>query len=135
MKLLVSKSSKKNRKRHGKKGARYWVLSAISTGAIIAVTIGSSHRMVVGYAESRDGRLEMVSMREDKVSTIDFNIAAGPLGDVLEAMEKAVQPMRNFTGYFFRQPVHAFVGRAQRTRSAERVEVRAMRLPWPMLSA
>jgi len=88
MNLLVSKSSKKNRKRHGKKGARYWVLSAISTGAIIAVTIGSSHRMVVGYAESRDGRLEMVSMREDKVSTIDFNIAAGSLGEVLEAFQK-----------------------------------------------
>ncbi|HQU91902.1 MAG TPA: TonB-dependent siderophore receptor, partial [Pyrinomonadaceae bacterium] len=79
---------KKNRKRHGRKGARYWVLSALSTGAIIAVTIGSSHRMVVGYAEERNGRLEMVSMNEDKVSTIDFNIAAGQLGEVLEAFQK-----------------------------------------------
>lgn len=86
MQLFVSKSSRKSRKRHGRKGARYWVLSALSTGAIIAVTIGSSHRMVVGYAEERNGRLEMVSMHEE--SSIDFNIAAGPLGEVLDAFQK-----------------------------------------------
>ncbi|MEQ1763254.1 MAG: TonB-dependent siderophore receptor [Pyrinomonadaceae bacterium] len=87
MESVVSKSSRKSRKRHGKKGARYWVLSALSTGAIIAFTIGTSHRMVVGYAEERNGRLEMVS-REDINSTIDFNIPAGSLGEVLEAFRK-----------------------------------------------
>lgn len=44
--------------------------------------------MVVGYAETRDGRLEMVSTFEDKASSIDFNIPAGLLREVIDAFQK-----------------------------------------------
>lgn len=87
MKLSVAKSTRKARTRRRKSGARYWVLSVLSTGAIIAVTIGSSHRMVVGYAEERNGNIEMTTLRDDE-NSIDFNIPAGPLSEVLEEFQK-----------------------------------------------
>src|SRR5687767_251120 len=88
MEVSVTRAGRKKARRRGGRGARYWVLSAFSTGAIIAFTIGSSHRMVVGYAEERNGRLEMVSRTDDRDTSIDFNIPAGPLGTVLAEFQK-----------------------------------------------
>jgi catecholate siderophore receptor len=88
MEVSISKASRKKARRRGGRGAKYWVLSAFSTGAIIAFTIGSSHRMVVGYVEERNGRMEMVSRFFDDATSIDFDIAAGPLGTVLTEYQK-----------------------------------------------
>lgn len=87
MEIVVSRGSRK-KNRAGKRKSRYWILSALSTGAIIAFTIGSSHHMVVGYAEQRNGKFEMTSPRREMSDPIDFDIPAGLLGKVLEAFQK-----------------------------------------------
>ncbi|MBV6496543.1 MAG: putative TonB-dependent receptor BfrD [Pyrinomonadaceae bacterium] len=89
MRVFFARAARKKRRHSSKRGPRYWVLSVLSTGAIIAFTIGSSHRVVVGYAEERNGRVEMTSLKRDgDAATVDFNIAAGPLGQVLEQYQK-----------------------------------------------
>lgn len=89
MTITLRRAGKKNRKsKNGKRGPRYWVLALGTTGAIIAFTLGNSHQMAVAYAEDRNGYLEITKQVDDTFATIDFNIAAGQLGDVIAAFEK-----------------------------------------------
>ena len=77
----------KKRKRAGRRGPRYWVLSVGTLGAVIAFTVGTSRAMKVTYAEFGGGRPAAVLM-SDGETPIDFNIPPGPLSEVIAAFQR-----------------------------------------------
>ena len=81
-------NGRKQRKRLKNNGPRYWVLAAGAAGAIVAFTVGNSHRMFTAYAHTRDGALEIATMEDEAFSVMEFNIPKGTLREVLEAFQK-----------------------------------------------
>jgi catecholate siderophore receptor len=80
---------KGKRGRSGKnRGPRYWVVALGAAGAIVAFTVGNSHRMMTAYAHHRDGALEIGLNDDASFKTEEFNIPAGSLRDVIEAFRK-----------------------------------------------
>ncbi len=82
------KKARKNRVRTRNSGPRYWVLAFGAAGAIVAFTVGNSHRMLTAYAHNRDGKLEISTVVDGAFAPIDFNIPAGELKDVIDAFQK-----------------------------------------------
>ncbi|MBC7901222.1 MAG: TonB-dependent siderophore receptor [Saprospiraceae bacterium] len=85
---LQKANNKKKRNRTGKHGSRYWIVAFGTMGAIVAFTVGSSRAMNVAYAEHRDGGLAIGKRAGDDFSSIDFNIPAGTLREVIAAFQK-----------------------------------------------
>ena len=87
--MQIKKASKR-KLRSGSRGSgpRYWVLAAGAAGAIVAFTVGNSHRMFTAYAHGRGGALEIAAMDDDTFSVTEFNIPKGTLRDVLDAFQK-----------------------------------------------
>ena len=86
--IQIKKASRKKRRaRSAKAGPRYWVLAFGAAGAIVAFTVGNSHRMFTAYAHPRNGALE-IAVRADELSVTEFDIPAGPLRDVLATFQK-----------------------------------------------
>ena len=75
-------------RRKKKSGPRYWVLAFGTAGAIVAFTVGNSHRMFTAYAHERAGVLEVTKNDDASFAIADFNIPAGVLRDILEAYRK-----------------------------------------------
>lgn len=89
MRVRISKMAGDRRKRRsGKRGPRYWILSVGAAGAIIAFTVGSSRAMRVTYAEFADDRLPKVTAVRGVENPIDFNIPAGTLSEVIAAFQR-----------------------------------------------
>ncbi|HKP69501.1 MAG TPA: TonB-dependent siderophore receptor [Pyrinomonadaceae bacterium] len=84
MEIRKAKRGKKGRGR----GPRYWVIAVGAAGAIVAFTVGNSHRMVTAYAAERHGVLEVGRSDDQRFAAIDFNIPAGTLRSVLDAYQK-----------------------------------------------
>lgn len=82
--ILIGEKSMK-RKRRAKRGPRYWVLSIGAAGAIIAFTVGNTRAMRVTYAEYDR---PVATAYADAETTIDFNIPAGPLTEVIAAFQR-----------------------------------------------
>src|SRR5687768_17277928 len=80
--------SRKKRARTKRRGPRYWVVAFGAAGAIVAFTIGNSHRMMTAYAHDRGGVLEIGGNPDESFTVIEFNIPAGALRDVLAAFQK-----------------------------------------------
>lgn len=78
---------RKNRVAKGQ-GPRYWVLAFGAAGAIVAFTVGNSHRMFTAYAANRNGSLEIEMKHDGSFALADFNIAPGNLRSVLDAFRK-----------------------------------------------
>lgn len=84
------RASRKNRKcRSGRRGGRFWIIGTGALGAIIAFTAANEHRMTVAYAAERNGVFEVVRNGDEDFKSIDFDIPAGPVRDVIGAFEKA----------------------------------------------
>ena len=84
------RASKKNRKRRsGRRGARYWIVATGAFGAIVGFTAANEHRMTVAHAAERNGVLKVSHNSNEDISSIDFDIPAGPVSDVIAAFEKA----------------------------------------------
>lgn len=79
----------KNKKRTGRdrRSPRYWVVAAGAAGAIVAFTVGSSHRILTAYAHERAGVLEIGGRPDDSFATIEFDLAKGSLRDVIALFE------------------------------------------------
>lgn len=89
MNIAIRRATKKNRSRaKGRRNARYWVVALGTTGAIIAFTLGGSHRMMVGYAAENNGVIEITKKVDDGFKSLDFNIPAGPLETVIDSFQK-----------------------------------------------
>ena len=84
MEIRKARKGKKGRRR----GPRYWVIAFGAAGAIVAFTVGNSHRMFTTYAHERNGVLEISRSDDGKFTSIDFNIPAGKLREVLDAYRK-----------------------------------------------
>ena len=85
------RSSKQRKKASGshRKGPRYWVLAFGAAGAIVAFTVGNSHRMFTAYASHKDGVFEINGRMDDgSFIATDFAIPAGTLREVLVAFQK-----------------------------------------------
>ena len=88
MELLLRRNNKRRmRGAKRKRSSRYWILSLGATGAIIAFTIGGSHRVTVAYAEKHGNSFEISKTVDDRFAQIEFNIPEGPLETVLGAFE------------------------------------------------
>lgn len=88
MEIKLTKAGRKKR-RHGKRGGRYWIVAMGTMGMIVAFTVGSSRAVTVGYAAERNGRMEITRRsEEDAFKPFVFQIPAGRLGDVLESFKK-----------------------------------------------
>jgi catecholate siderophore receptor len=88
--IRFTRANKKNRKRRkGRRGPRYWIVAMGAFGAIVAFTVGNSHRLSVAYAAERNGRLEITAKDDNDARSFDFNIPAGTLGSAVAAFQKA----------------------------------------------
>ena len=85
----MSQIKKASRKKGRNRGPRYWVVAMGAAGAIVAFTVGNSHRMFVGYAAEREGVLAISERVDDRFKIIDFNIPAGSLAEVIAGFQKA----------------------------------------------
>jgi catecholate siderophore receptor len=89
MNISIRRATKKRRSRSkGRLGPRYWVIALGTTGAIMAFTLGGSHRMMVGYAVERDGAIEITKDVDDSFASMDFNIPPGQLEIAIDAFQK-----------------------------------------------
>jgi len=89
MKIKAKRAKNKGRQRRsGKSGPRYWILAMGTMGAIVAFTVNNSHRMFVAYARQSDGEIRIERIASHEFKTIDFNIPAGSLQDVIAAFQK-----------------------------------------------
>ncbi len=84
MRILIGKQGS-GWKRRAKRGPRYWVLSIGAAGAIIAFTVGNSRAMRVTYAEYERPAAVVTA---DGETTIDFNIPAAPMAEVIAAFQR-----------------------------------------------
>ena len=57
-------------------------------GAIVAFTLGGSHKMMVAYAQENNGTLEIVRTTDEGADVYRFDIPPGVLKTVLESFEK-----------------------------------------------
>jgi catecholate siderophore receptor len=80
----------KGKKRFGSKarGPRYWVIAAGAAGAIVAFTMGNSHRMFTAYAHGSNGTLQLAGKVDGAFTPVDFNIQAASLGEVIDSFQK-----------------------------------------------
>ncbi len=89
MELLFRKATSKRRKgRKGKRSPRYWILALGATGAIVALSLGSSNRVVPVFAEVREGAFHISRDATGSFTKLDFNIPPGSLEAVLAAFQK-----------------------------------------------
>lgn len=84
---MVVKKTKKGKKRATSR-RRCWVLAFGAAGAIVAFTVGNSHRMFTAYAHNRDGVFEIGHRPDDSFAVTDFDIPPGPLRNVIEAYRR-----------------------------------------------
>ena len=81
----------KGRKKRGGSGAagpRYWVLAFGAAGAIVAFTVGNSHRMFTAYASHRGNALEISRDVDGSFAVADFDIPKGSLRQVIDSFRK-----------------------------------------------
>ncbi len=89
MSLEIKRSNRKKRwNRKGRRGAGYWVVAVGTFGAIVAFTLGNSHRLNVAHASDGFRTASISRNVEDDSTTIDFEIDAGDLGTVIEAFRR-----------------------------------------------
>ncbi len=81
--MQIRISDEKRKKRSGKRGPKYWVLSIGAAGAIVAFTVGNSRAMRVTYAE-----FDRPAASKTMEAPVDFNIPAGPLTEVIAAFQR-----------------------------------------------
>jgi len=88
--IKFSRANRKNRKRRsGRRGPRYWVVAMGTFGAIVAFTVGNSHRLSVAYAAERNGAFEVPSRLDKDFRSRDFNIPAGTIQSAIDAFHRA----------------------------------------------
>lgn len=89
MSLEIKRSNRKKRwNRKGRRGAGYWVVAVGTFGAIVAFTLGNSHRVNVAHASDGFRPASISKSVEDDSTTIDFEIGASDLGTVIEAFRR-----------------------------------------------
>ena len=85
--ILTQKRNGKNRRRHSRRGLKYWVLAAGSLSTLIAYSVGNSRAVVLarvhGPAAAASG-----AYAQQQPETRRFDIPPGSLGSVLEAFQK-----------------------------------------------
>ena len=87
--MEITRSTKKRKSaKTRRKGPRYWVVAFGAAGAIVAFTVGNSHRMFTAYASHHNGSLEIGASVDGSFVVTEFDIPAGPLRDVLVAFQK-----------------------------------------------
>jgi catecholate siderophore receptor len=64
------------------------VIAAGTAGAIVAFTVGNSHRMLTAYAHHRGGALQIGRMNNEDFAVIDFDIPPGPIRSVIESYRR-----------------------------------------------
>ena len=85
--MKTDKHVQKRRKK-GRRGSRYWVLSIGTMGALVAFTVGNSRAVALGYARHAEAAVTAAdSQGQNRSQVLRFDIPPGTLETVLGAFQ------------------------------------------------
>ena len=79
---------KKRWNRKGRRGARYWFVAVGTFGAVVAFTLGSSHRVTLAHSNDVARSIHTIANGVGDPNNIEFAIDAADLGTVMEAFRR-----------------------------------------------
>lgn len=85
--LSLPRSRRRRKGRAGRRGLRYWIVSAGAMGALVAYTVGNSRAVALAYAPAA-GPLPAAARQEGQAPAARFDIPPGPLDAVLDAFQR-----------------------------------------------
>ncbi len=88
MRSEAKNSHAKRRRKTGRHGPRYWVITVSAMGMLVAYSAGSSRAVTLRYVRGADPGIASAFLQGQAQQTQRFDIPPGTLAEVLSAFEK-----------------------------------------------